>query len=541
MATDYLSSLNIGSGLNTTEIIDSLVAAERAPRENIINEAKEERTVAISSLGQIKNEFSAFETSLGTHDSQTGLNAFQTGNALDLEITDKSLATDFSSQITITSLARAHTLVFDDFASETAAIGTGTMSFAFGRWNGDGSFTANANRSGVDIDITADNATINGLRDAINDANIGLTASILKTGSASYALMIKSREGLDHAMQISTVEDPADSGLNDFAYGAVDANVETVSAADATLTLDGASITRDSNQIDDLIDGVSLTLKSETAQAETIGARYDVDAAFSTMQDIVSEINALHDTLSTLSQRGTNGQNAGPLAGDPLVRALKSQLRGYTTTPINGFGANARYLAEFGVQTQRDGSVTIDETAFKAAVNADPDGFAAIVHSRVTTDSGQVSASITGSQYKAGVYAFDIMDDGSATLDGVSMTRSADRFSIQEGDAAGLRVDITGNGADTNIYIGTSLLDSLLDFADSVIGTNSQIAAKLQSYNDDLTDYDTQLAELDTRIAAVRSRYVTQFSAMERAVTALKETGTGLENMMDAWRASLDS
>ena len=64
MAVDYLSSLNIGSGLNSTEIIDALVEAERAPKESEINSAKEKRTVEISSLGQIKNGFETFDTGL---------------------------------------------------------------------------------------------------------------------------------------------------------------------------------------------------------------------------------------------------------------------------------------------------------------------------------------------------------------------------------------------------------------------------------------------------------------------------------------------
>ena len=64
MATDYLSALNVGSGLNTTEIVDSLVNAERAPRENILTTAKEERTVNVSALGTVKTELASLNTSL---------------------------------------------------------------------------------------------------------------------------------------------------------------------------------------------------------------------------------------------------------------------------------------------------------------------------------------------------------------------------------------------------------------------------------------------------------------------------------------------
>jgi len=539
MATDYLSALNVGSGLNTTEIIDSLVAAERAPREKLITDAKDKRTVEISSLGQVKTNFDDFDSGLGMLDGVTGLNPYQVGNSTDIEITDKAVAGAFAHQIGITQLAQAQTLVFDGFAGEAAAIGTGTLSFAFGTWNGDGSFSANADRSSVDITIDASNNTLSGVRDAINAAGMDVTAAILKTGESSYALTLKSREGANHALKITATESPAASGLATLGYATVDASIETIAAADAEFTLDGVSVTRQSNEVDDLIAGVTVTLKAETAQAETIGARYDSNLALVAMRAVVEQINGLQTTLTDLSKRGSNGAEGGPLAGDPLVRSLLGQLRSYTTTPINGFGSTPRYLAEFGVQTSRDGSVSLDEDTFKAAFDADPDSLAAILNSRVTTDSTMVSASVTGSQYKAGVYAFAIAGDGSATLDGAALTRSGDRFTVTEGDAKGLRIDITGDGRDTNIYIGTSLLENLRGFAETVLGANSAIDSKLQRYNDDLRDYDDQLSALDVRIAAIRTRYVEQFSAMERAVTALKETGTGLENMMEAWRAGL--
>ena len=68
---------------------------------------------------------------------------------------------------------------------------------------------------------------------------------------------------------------------------------------------------------------------------------------------------------------------------------------------------------------------------------------------------------------------------------------------------------------------------------------NSDLSLKITRYNEDLSDYESELTNLDTRIESIRARYVAQFSAMESAVTSLKETGKSLDNMMDAWRASL--
>ena len=140
-----------------------------------------------------------------------------------------------------------------------------------------------------------------------------------------------------------------------------------------------------------------------------------------------------------------------------------------------------------------------------------------------------------------GVYTFDLASDGSATIDGDAMTQDGSDYSIATGDAAGLKLSLTGNGADAKIYVGTSLIDKVSSFASDVLALNSDLGQKITRYNEDLSDYETELADLDTRIESIRSRYVAKFSAMESAVTSLKETGKSLDNMMDAWRASLQA
>ena len=124
MAIDYLSALNIGSGLNTKEIVDALVEAERAPQASEINSAKEKRTVEISSLGQVKQGFEKLETGLTPVDQITGLQTEASGSSVSVEITDAKTASDFSHSIEVTAVAAGQTLVFGGHASETASTGT---------------------------------------------------------------------------------------------------------------------------------------------------------------------------------------------------------------------------------------------------------------------------------------------------------------------------------------------------------------------------------------------------------------------------------
>ena len=540
MAVDYLSSLNVGSGLNSTEIIDAIVNAERAPKASIIEAAKEQKTLEISSLGTVKSDFETFQTNIDLSNGVTGIGASNTGSSATISVSDKGIVSEFSNTLEISQLAASHTLVFDNFTSDDADVGSGTMSFSFGTWGSDGAFTANSDRTTVAITIDSTNNTLTGLRDEINSQSMNVTASILETSDGVYALVIKSREGESHAMEITVTEDASDTGLSTFGYTSVNSSVETIAGLDAEFEIDGVSITRESNIVDDLVDGIELTLVSTTSSAETISAAYDTDLAMLAMESLLENFNTLQASLATLTSRGLNGEEKGGLAGDPLIRSIVSQMRGYTTTAITGFGSESVYLTEFGVTTERDGSLTLDEDTFTTMFESDPDAFMAIVNSRVTTDSSLVTASVTGDSYTAGSYALAIDSDGVVTLDDETLTEySTNSYLVTSGDAIGLQIDLTSSGADTTIYMGRSLIDTLSDYAATILDSTGQLEDKITTYNDDLTDYDDSLDKLDLRIEALRARYVSNFSAMDRAVAGLKETEAALDNLMEAWKGSM--
>ena len=541
MAVDYLSALNIGSGLNTTEIIDALVEAERAPKASEITTAKEKRTVEISSLGQVKQGFETLDTGLSSVEQITGLSTSASGSSIEVELTDAKVASNFSHSIEISSVAAGQTLVFGGYSSETASTGTGSLTFSFGTWNSDNSFTANSDRSDVTVELETGEGTLADLRDAVNSADMDVTASIIKTGSSTYALVLKAREGAAHAMKIVASEDAGAAGLSNFAYTTPNNSVQTIAASDASFDLDGATITREKNEITDLIDGVTLTINSTTSSAETITGTYDAAMAEAAMQIMVDQINTISTTLRDLSKRGNAGEEDAPLAGDAYVMMLRRQLRNYTTTPITGFGDNDIYLTDFGVTTNRDGTLSLDTDKFQKTFENNPDAFSAFTTSRITTGSELVSASVAGTYPKAGVYTFDIAADATATLNGTAMTVSGSDYTVSNHDAGGLKLSITSGGADTSIYVGKSLFESLQEFSSDVLASSGDLQNKITDYNDDLSEYDDDIAALDESIARLRARHEAQFAAMNAAVASLKETEKALDNMMEAWKAGISN
>ena len=144
MAVDYLSTLNSkGSGLNITQIVDSLVDAEKAPQENQIQQRIDSKNLSISAIGEIKSALSTLSTSLDILRGNTALNASSTSAAVSASITNPAMAVEINSSISVTSLAKGQTLAFEDYSSNTSLVGAGSLLLERGDWSS-GSFVASS-------------------------------------------------------------------------------------------------------------------------------------------------------------------------------------------------------------------------------------------------------------------------------------------------------------------------------------------------------------------------------------------------------------
>ena len=533
MSTNYLKTLNVGSGLDTANIVSALVDARRAPREASINERIDDRNIKISAFSEIKKAMQDFETNTSGLSGTTGLAVASNGPEVSATLNDTGAASAFSHDVEVSSLAKSQTLVFDGFASADASLGAGSLTFSTGTWNS-GSFTANGTTNTVTIADGSD--TLETVAATINDADIGVTASVVKKTKSNYALVLHSEPGADNALSITAVETIAGSGLADLGYTSYDATVETVAASDLSITVDGVSVTREANTVTDLVDGVSLSFNETTSSPVTISGAYDTDTAYAAAKSLVDEINTLLRLLNTATARGGVGGVDGDLAGDAFAKNMISSIRSIISNEIAGFGDEGVHFANFGVLTNRDGSISISQTAFNEAYEADPDSFNALLNSRVTTNSQLVSGSVSGSDYVPGTYSF-VTDGSSATLDGDAMTLSGSIFSIDSGDADGLNVTISGNGADTTVYVGTSLLEKMQDYTNSMTKFNGSLNERLRDYNTDISDYNQELSNLDAQIEKIREEYLNRFTDMDVALASFNRTSESLDAMMEGWKA----
>ena len=367
MATDYLSALNAGSGLNVTQIVDALVDAERVPKQKKIDEEKEAATVQISALGSLKNELSVFQTNTAAVDGQIGLALSSSTSNVTLSRTDSSLASEFSHTINVSSIANGQVLNFNNggsgFSSTTADIGIDSLTIDLGTWSAGPAFTANGTSS--TFSLTTGATSLTDVRDAINNSSIGVTASIIEVSTGSYSLMVKSPEGAANAMRVTT--SLSGSAVDVMKYdpennsGVLkDSATEVVSASDAAFTIDGIAVTRSSNTITDLFSGITVELDDVSAgdlgTNQTISSRYSETDALGILETVVSEINYLLSFLREQSKPGSNGEDGGPLNGDHFIRYTENKIKNLTSTAIKGYDDEDIYLSSFGVVTELDGT-----------------------------------------------------------------------------------------------------------------------------------------------------------------------------------------
>ena len=552
MAVDYLSALNVGSGLNVTQIVDALVDAEKVPQESRIQEQLDERNVSISSLGDVKNDLNIFKSNLDVYKNETGLITETTdSSSVDISNNGKIAVQPFTHAINVTKLAKSHTLAFLGFSSDTDLINADSIEIELGTWLPDGNFTANPAGTSTTITIDGTNNSLQSFADAVNLADIGVTANVVRIEENSYALSLISPTGEARQMRVSALSGGIIENSLSYTDTAAHALKEITAGQDAEFTLDGLTVTRNTNNVDDIVNGVTIELKKETVNPVGVGASYDKDQALNNLRDFVTDLNFMINKLAELTFRGSPGaDDAGPLANDTLVKGYLRSFKRMTTTPLPGFQNETLYLSNFGVMTELDGSVTINETKFEEFFAANPDAFSAITNTRAISDSNLVQAELSGTLWKTGTYEFDKLtnttaqlyklDENGARIDaGHAMVFEGGKFKITDGDARGLALTMLGNGEDAKIFIGKSLMQTIQEFTENILKPNNEIDTKIQTYNDDIIEFNDKITELNERMDNQRSRYMEQFTAMESSVASFKKTGDLLTNFMESWRASL--
>lgn len=538
MAVDYLSVLNSsGSGLNVTQIVDSLVAAEIQPQRDLISKSQDKTELEISELATMKSNLNSFKNLLNGL-SFKEVFRIETGSETGFEITQSANlneAVEFDANLKINQIAQRQTLAFSGYTSETEVIGDISLTISFGELSSANVFTADSARSNQQVTLTGSNLSELALALSALD---GVDAEVVKISEGNFALVVYSDFGQQNALSISSNI----SNIN--AASQSDYNLrQTVAAQDSIIELNGITINRATNTLKDVIDGVTISLNEVTGTSTSISGKFSADMAKEKFSEFVSYINETKQYLSNLTKRDTNGSGNNVFAADANIKSILSQFNSLTRSPISGFGTNDYYFSELGVMTNRDGTLALDEEKFYNFFDNNRSQFVGISNSQIHSSDLNLGVQVSNmANQKAGNFEF-LYDPETqkATLSGQELTSSV------IGDKTIFRTDL--NGFETfsisvdsdkipqiaQIDVGVSASQKFIKLIDDFFANDGEIVRKEQNLDTLLTRYQDDLSGLDDREISVRSRYLDQFTVMEQIVTKLKSTGDYITTMMDAW------
>lgn len=522
-----ISSPGIGSNLDINGIVAKLISVESRPL-TLLDQREASYQARLTAYGTLSGALSTFQNTLaGLSDPKkfTSLTATSTDTAI-LTATAASGAVAASYAVQVNQLAQAQNIAAAGQTSTTASIGSGattTLSFQFGTISGGtltngiysgAAFTQDASQATGTLTISSANNSLAGIRDAINSANIGVTATIVNDGSASpYRLVLTSNKtGAASSLKITVSGDAALQGLLAYDPAGTQNLTQTSAAQNATLTISGIAVTSATNSVSGAIQGVTLNLAK--VGTVNLGVAYDSASAQNAAQSFVKAYNDVNSTLSSLLSYNATTKQGGPLLGDSAARNIQTRIRQVLTSSLTGLSGNLTLLSQIGVSFQKDGTLGLDATKLQNALSnnfGDIDGLFAAVGKASDSLVGYVSST---QNTKPGSYP-------------VNVTALATRGAITGSAAAGLTIT---TGANDQLAVTVDGVSATVTLGSGTY-TASSLAAQVQSAINGAAAFSSAgIAVTATQSAGV----ITIASNRYGSASSVAVSGSGAANLLGA-------
>ena len=547
-STSYLTGTV--SGLDTDSLIDAAVAQKTARADTIDAKVTANKTkitayqtlqtllqaVSSSMSDLASSTYSAISTTTNAFDEkQAYLTASDGGDATDiLAVSADSDAIAAAYDISVTQLAKAMKVASTAQGATTALGLDGVMSLSAG----DG--------AAVEITVTAD-MTLSGLASAINAQTTasGVTATVI-TGAAGAQLVL-STSGANQSINLSTVSgDDIGLGVGLTDSGGAFASV-LQTAQPSIVTIDGLTVQGDSNELTDVVPGLSISLlqPTTTGQSVTLDIEANYDDIKTSITDFVSAYNALRAFVTTNQTVGSDGTVADDavLFADSILRDAGRQLNAVLSGAPSSAGGDVANLADLGITFDADNQLVLSsETTLDNLLLTDLTSVASFFETSFTADNANLKL-----LKNATALSFDFALDVTATngtITGVSVNGDDSLFTI-----AGSLI----TGAKGSIYEGLSFalasatsgtiavkidqgfankITSLLNgFANTTTGAIQIQIASLEDIDVSLT---TKADEIRSDAEDYRARLVAKYAAMETELYAAQTLQSQIEAILGA-------
>jgi flagellar hook-associated protein 2 len=533
MTTSIGYALGAGSGLDINALVTDLANAAKAPKETLLTRRETTNQAKISGLAQVAGAIDSFASALssliagGTLYSQPSVSDTSVFTA---SATAGARLGGLSASVEVERLAQAQTSVSGYLTAGTDPVGEGVLTITVG--------------GGTPVDVTIDssNNNLNGLAKAINDKNAGVTATVV-TDSNGARLMVKGKTGEANAFTL-TVPGGTTSGLERFA---TDTMTTPLAAQDAKVWLDGVAVTRSSNSFSDLLSGVQIDLKNaRPGTIVSVGVSRPTAAISQGVQDFVSAFNELMGMIAEQTRAGTDG-DGGALRGDVGVRELQRRLSQLPTMTLSTPGEGPHTLAEIGVRTNRDGTLSVDATRLASVLASDPDGVEGLFNPGQYSSSPFLTVKSLMGKVKPGTYTITNVVPAappaaaSGTLNGVAMTGIGTNLVAPSGSAAlGLILGVSGSVASATITVDAGLGGALQSIRDALRARGGAFASAQERLDKEADRIADDRGKLEVSSAKYYNQLLTTFTAMESRVSAFKATQSYLDQQIQMWTNGRD-
>jgi flagellar hook-associated protein 2 len=340
-----------GQGFDVASTV-AAIQAEASAVENPWNSQLTTLHAQDSVFTTLGSDLSTLTTSIQALTDFTGVFSEKEGSSSDPNTVDLSSAG-------ATATPGSHTIIVNSLATTSSSV-SGTVA------NASDTLSGNVVVNGKTI---AAGGTLSDLAAAINSAGAGVTASVLTDSTGSRLSLVSSTSGAAGQLDLSA------STLSD---GGTSLGFTTQAGTDGSITVDGAQLNVSSNTVTDAIPGVTFHLLAQSAssaapiQIEITNDNTDVETA---VNNLVKAYNVVVQDIAGQTGNDANG-NPEPLAGTTILSQLQSQLSG----ALFGAGASGsiKNLAQLGITTNSDGTLTLDSSTLDGALNtnaADVAGF----------------------------------------------------------------------------------------------------------------------------------------------------------------------
>jgi flagellar hook-associated protein 2 len=408
-----------GTSLDVSSLVTALVNSKIAGQTATLTAQANTDNTQLSAIGKLSAALSALQVGLAPLFNGSLQGAFTaTADGDGLTATAGSGAVAGSYSVNVKQIAQAQSITSGAFStSQATALGTGTLNIQVGD-------------KSMNLTVDSTNDSLSGLAAAINNSstNPGVAATVVNGKDGAHLVLSSTSTGAANTISVNVTGAAADAPLSSLSVSSVAGSdsdtptdptdpigastlvagsswTQSSAAQDAIFSLNNTDATSSTNDIDKVLDGVTMTLTAKSVgTTQTLTIASDTTQQVNDISTFVTQYNALVSTMASLTsfdKTAPKGSQGGPLLGDAMLDSIQNGLGDIVSGGIKGAAAGTT-LASLGITLNTDGTMSLDTVALTAAVQFNPNQVAAVFNS-TTGIAQQLNTAITSFTKSGGV------------------------------------------------------------------------------------------------------------------------------------------